>query len=69
MKQLARFTVSLAMVWAGFRMIADIISRSVYALLDITLYMLQIALYTFVVTGVGAALYWIWTQAGKPMPF
>jgi len=67
--RLARFTLNLAMVWAGFRMIADMISRSVYALLDLAMYMLQIALYALVVTGTGAALYWVWTQTGRPTPF
>jgi len=67
--RLARFTISLAMIWASFRMVADMTRRTVYALLDLTLYLLQIALYALVVTGLGAALYWIAKQAGAPMPF
>ena len=67
--KIARFTVNLALVWASFRMIADVIGKTVYGLLDIILYMLQIALYALIVTTTGAALYWIWTEAGAPMPF
>lgn len=66
--KLARFTVTLALVWAGFRMVADMIGKTVYATLDLILYLLQIALYALVVTAVAAAFYWIATAAGLIPP-
>lgn len=78
--RLARFTISLAMVWASFRMIADIIGRSVYAvpvlightinaLLRLIRELLQIAMAAMIIGTFGAMLFWFWTLAGKPMPF
>lgn len=66
---LGRFTLHLALIWAGFRMIADVIGKTVYGILDLILYLLQIALYALVVTGTGAALYWIAKTAGTQLPF
>lgn len=65
---LGRFTWRLALVWAGFRMVADMIGKTVYAGLNLILYLLQIALYALVVTGAAAAFYWTATAAGWKPP-
>lgn len=67
--KLEKTTWNLALIWASFRMIADIIGKTTYGILELVAYLLQITMAAMIVGTTAAGIYWIWTIAGKPMPF
>lgn len=67
--KLERATWNVALIWASFRMIANMIGKAIFGLLDLVAYLLQLALQTMIVGAVAAGLWWIWKVTGLQLPF
>ena len=59
---LERRTWTIALMWASFRMIADVIGRSIYAGLELLAYLMQLALNAMIVGAAAMGFYWLWTN-------